>query len=142
MKVLTDAGPDPERPDGEEALLLVVDHLLHANDPLPTDRITRQFGTAVDNQREIKIEIWEQAGDVESRWLSDNNQIGEGLIKRLPLLKKGSPVDVTFQMTQGGALLVEAKELHTGQTLLLELQIGEMTPRQVAEARDAVNRLT
>jgi molecular chaperone DnaK len=126
----------------EQSYRYEVTHLLHANTPLPTNRVTQQFLTASDNQREIKVEIWEQAGEVESVHLSDNTQIGEGLIKRLPPLKKGSPVDITFQMTEGGALIVEAKELHTGLTLNLELQIGEMTPRQVAEARDAVSRLT
>ncbi|WP_327006417.1 Hsp70 family protein [Dactylosporangium sp. NBC_01737] len=141
--VLEDLPPEPGKPEPEEpAMHLVVEHLLHANTPLPTERVTKQFGTAVDNQREIRIEIWEQAGDVESRQPTDNTNIGEGLIKRLPPLKKGSPVDVTFQMTEGGKLFVEAKELHTGLTLNLELQIGEMTPGQVADARDAVSRLS
>jgi molecular chaperone DnaK (HSP70) len=143
VKVVEHAPRKPGEPEpDEDQMYEVIEHLLHANTPLPTERITRQFGTAVDNQREIQVEIWEQAGDTESRRPADNNHIGEGLIKRLPPLKKGSPVDVTFQMTEGGALLVEAKELHTGLTLHLELQIGELTPRQVAEARDAVSRLT
>lgn len=133
---------DETEPGEEEALRLVVSHLLHANTPLPTEKYTRQFGTAVDNQREIQVEIWEQAGEVESERLSDNNHIGEGTIRRLPPLKRGSPVDITFQMNEGGTLLVEAVELRSGQRLIIELQIGEMTPRQVAEARDAVSRLS
>ena len=138
---LAEAEPgEPEPPPGAGRLL--VSHLLHANTPLPTERYTRQFGTVMENQREIQVEIWEQAGETESKWLSDNNHIGEGTIRRLPPLKKGSPVDITFQMNETGTLLVEAVELSTGQRLNIELQIGEMTPRQVAQARDAVSRLS
>jgi molecular chaperone DnaK (HSP70) len=143
VKVLQRAEPEPgEQEPAEDQMRLIVEHLLHANTPLPTEPYTRQFGTVVDNQREIQVEIWEQAGETESELLGNNKHIGAGTIRRLPSLRKGSPVDITFQMNVGGTLLVEAVELHSGQRLNIELQIGEMTPKQVAEARDTVSRLT
>jgi molecular chaperone DnaK (HSP70) len=144
VKVLEDVEAKPGEPEPPEdaRLRLVVSHLLHANTPLPTERFTRQFFTATENQREIQVEVWEQAGETESERLADNSRIGTGTIRRLPPLRMGSPVDITFQMNEGGLLLVEAVELQTGQRLNIELQIGDLTPRQVAEARDTVSRLT
>jgi molecular chaperone DnaK len=143
VKVLDRPEPKPDEPEpDEDQVRLIVEHLLHANTPLPTEPYTRQFGTVVENQREIQVEIWEQAGETESELLGNNKHIGEGTIRRLPPLRKGSPVDITFQMTVGGTLLVEAVELQSGQRLNIELQIGDMTPREVAEARDTVSRLT
>lgn len=131
---------DPQSPEGTGQL--IVWHLLHANTPLPTARYTCQFVTAVDNQQEIYIEIWEQASDLESPDLADNKHVGEGIIRQLPPLRRGSPVDVTFQMDEVGRLFVEAIELRSGQRLSIELQIGGMTPQDIAHVRNTIETLS
>jgi molecular chaperone DnaK (HSP70) len=131
---------DPRDPSEQS---FVVNHLLHANTPLPVKLPTEQFFTGSEGQRQIEIEIYEQAGSTESIELEDNNRIGGGVIRRLPSLPKGSPIDITFEMDEGGLLRVNAKEVGmTGQTLDIELQIGDLTQKEITEARDAVARMS
>ena len=117
-----------------------VDHLIKANDPLPANPPTNRYATAFENQTQILIEVWEQAGARQSPDLEDNSQIGSGLISALPALPKGSPIDVTFRMDQEGALEVHAVELSTGQDLDIALTIDGLSREQVQQARDSVAR--
>ena len=86
--------------DGRDPLALtdpvnarqIVIHLLPANTPLPNDTGPYTFHTAIENQRMVGIEVWEQAGPVESEDLADNRKIGEGMLKNLPpRLPAGDP---------------------------------------------------
>ncbi|MEU4694902.1 Hsp70 family protein [Actinoplanes sp. NPDC023714] len=129
---------DTEPEDGKTE----VRHLLEANTPLPSSKITEQFFTAVSNQTSIHITIWEQAGAEASHLVEFNKQIGEGVIERLPVLPKGSPIDISFAMNETGVLTVEASELTTGQKILIEVQIGGLDDRRVKQAREAVARLS
>jgi len=117
-----------------------VDHLIKANDVLPATPPVQRYVTAHPDQTDIRIEVWEQAGAVASADLADNERIGEGVIRDLPPLPKGSPIDVTFGMTQNGTLRVHAVETTTGGKLDIELLIGGLDSDQVAQARDAVAR--
>ncbi|MFF5289144.1 Hsp70 family protein [Paractinoplanes globisporus] len=119
-----------------------VRHLLEANTPLPSPKITEQFFTAVSDQTSILITIYEQAGAEVSHLVEFNNPIGEGVISRLPLLPKGSPVDITFSMNETGLLTVDASELTTGQKIRIEVQIGGLDEKRVHQAREAVARLS
>ncbi|GAB7038296.1 MULTISPECIES: Hsp70 family protein [Catenuloplanes] len=119
---------DESSPDG-----YFVDHLLRANTALPATPPVQTYGTSVANQRAIAIEIWEQAGAVESARLPDNEKIGEGVIDRLPPLPVNSPIEVTFQMDEMGTLRVHAVELRTGQEVAFELNITGLTPEKQQE---------
>jgi molecular chaperone DnaK len=121
---------------------LEISHLLFANTPLPAGPVKERFITAFPDQTSIMIDIYEQAGTEVSRRLEDNNKIGEGEITRLPRLPKGSPIDVTFHMSETGLLSVDAVELVTGQTVHIEVQIGGLDAKQVDQAREAVARLS
>ncbi|MDR7328281.1 molecular chaperone DnaK (HSP70) [Catenuloplanes niger] len=121
---------------------LEVSHVLMPNTPLPSDRVTRQYQTAVTNQTSILVPIYEQAGTEVSHLLDANRKIGEGTISRLPPLPKGSPIDITFSMTEGGLLTVTAVELVTGQEVHIEVQIGGLDDKRVREATEAVDRLS
>jgi molecular chaperone DnaK (HSP70) len=128
---LLDAGSDDGR--------YYIDHLLHANDPLPSEVGPKRYATVADNQTAIRIEIYEQAGSRESEELEHNTRIGGSVITDLPPLPKGSPVEVTFHMDEMGRLRVHARELSTGKEMHIELAIGGMDDRAVAAARDAVS---
>ena len=121
----------------EEEATFSISHILEANRPLPATE-TKKYSTAHHDQVAIRVEIWEQAGTVSSRELTDNKKIGEGVITGLPPLEKGSPVDVTFAMNETGLLRVDAVELITGKTLQIELQIQGLSETQVSKARDTV----
>jgi molecular chaperone DnaK len=118
-----------------------VTHLLLPNTQLPASE-TKQFLTPYENQREINIEIWEQAGPRASDNPEDNNQIGDVAITRLPPLPKGSKIDVTFNMDVNGALQIVAQEKMTGQTVTSTIQIGDLSDDEVSVARRTVARLS
>ena len=56
-------------------------HLLTANTPLPADTGPETFRTVYDNQREVKLEVWEQAGSVASEELEHNTTSGRACLR-------------------------------------------------------------
>jgi molecular chaperone DnaK len=120
----------------------IITHLLGANAPLPAAPPTQQFYTRVPNQTSIRLQVWEQAGSVESESLDDNEQIGEGFITDMPPLAQGSPIDVTFQMETNGTLRVHAVELSSGKDLNMEIRIAGLSAEDVDVAREAMSRYT
>ncbi len=100
----------------------------------------RTFCTLVDNQREVLVDVWEQAGSVESENLADNTHIGDGVLSQLPPRPAGAPFDITFHMTETGLLKVHAQESNSGREVRFEIQIGGLTDEQVRQAGDAVAR--
>ena len=119
----------------------VIHHLIDANRKLPAGPLKETFQTPYENQTGIGIEVYEQAGSKKSADPADNRKIGDGLISDLPPLPKGSPVDVTFWMSDSGVLRVEALEPKTGRKLNIELQIAGLTEQEVARATDLVAKV-
>jgi molecular chaperone DnaK len=117
-----------------------ISHLLTANTPLPADSGPQTFGTVYDNQREVKLEVWEQAGAVASEELEHNSHIGEGVLSNLPRRPAGAPFEVVFCMTETGLLKVYGREADSGQEVRFEIQIGSLDEAEVREAADAVAR--
>lgn len=117
-----------------------VDHVLKANDPLPANPPKRTYGTVVPNQREILIEVREQAGSRESPEIDDTKWIGEGLITGLPPLPAGAPVEVTFAMDAMGRLNVRGVEPSSGQAVDVTIDIGGMNDHERDQERTAIAR--
>jgi molecular chaperone DnaK (HSP70) len=114
-------------------------HLLPANTPLPADTGPYPFAIAVDNQRTLGIEVWEQAGPEESEELADNRKVGEGLLRNLPArLPAGTPFEITFFMSETGLLTVHAREPRSGRDVRFDLQIGGLDNARFDEARRSV----
>ena len=135
--------------DGSDPLALtdpararqIVIHLLPANTSLPADTGPYTFHTAIDNQRMVMVEVWEQSGAVESPDLAANQKIGEGLLRNLPAsLPARTPIDVTFLMSETGKLSVHAVEPGSGRDLRFDLQIGGLDQAGVDKARTSVAR--
>jgi molecular chaperone DnaK len=118
-----------------------VDHLLHANDPLPRRVAGQRYYTVKENQEAVRFPIWEQAGALESRSLEHNTKIGEGAITNLPPLPEGSPLEVTFDMDEMGALRVHAIEPSSHRDVRIELKIGGLDSGRIDEARKLVSSL-
>jgi molecular chaperone DnaK (HSP70) len=114
-------------------------HLLTANTPLPADTGPYTFATAIDNQRMVGIEVWEQAGPEESEELADNRKVGEGMLRNLPSgLPARTPFEVTFFMSETGLLTVHAREPSSGKDVRFDLQIGDMGEADMDRARRSV----
>jgi molecular chaperone DnaK len=133
--------------DGSDPLALtdpvrarkMVVHLLLANTQLPADTGPYTFATAVDNQRMVQIEVWEQVGPDLSDDLAANRKVGQGILRSLPAhLPARSPIEVTFVMSETGRLTVHAKESQSGQDLQFELQIGDFDSAGLRQAKRAV----
>jgi molecular chaperone DnaK (HSP70) len=119
----------------------IVIHLLPANTPLPADTGPYTFQTAIENQRMVGIEVWEQAGPVESEDPADNRKIGEGMLKNLPpRLPARAPFEVTFLMSETGLLTVHATGPGSGSDLRFDLQIGDLDKAGMDKARQSVAR--
>ena len=132
--------------DGRDPLALtdpmrarkMIMHLLSANTTLPEDTGPFTFHTSIENQRAVAIEVWEQAGTVESEELADNRKIGQGILKIPPRLPAQSPVEVTFYMSETGLLTVRAVEPGSGKNLQFDLQIGDLDQAGMDKARQSV----
>jgi molecular chaperone DnaK (HSP70) len=135
VKVLVEDDSEPSKTGKRR----IVSHILEANRPLPAGPETHKYSTAEPNQTSVLIEIWEQAGAVASPEMADNTKIGEGAITRLPNLPKGSPIDVTFNMSATGVLSVDAIELTTKKRLKFDLQIKGLSGQKLEAARDAIS---
>jgi molecular chaperone DnaK len=117
-----------------------ISHLLTANTPLPADAGPRSFGTVVDNQRDVRLEVWEQAGAIASKELEHNTHIGDGKLQDLPPGPAGTPFEVVFHMTDTGVLKVHAWEANSGREVRFEIRIGNMDETEVKRAAEMVAR--
>ena len=117
-----------------------ISHLLTANTPLPADTGPQTFLTVADNQRDVKLEVWEQAGAVASEELEHNTHIGEGILADLPRRPAGTPFQVVFHMTETGLLQVHGREDDSGREVRFEIQIGGLDETEVQQATAAVAR--
>ena len=115
-----------------------VSHLLTANTRLPADTGPQTFLTVTDNQREVKLQVWEQAGSIASEELEHNTHIGEGILADLPRRPAGAPFQVVFHMTETGLLKVHGWEADSGREVRFEIQIGGLDEAQVQKATAAV----
>jgi molecular chaperone DnaK len=126
---------DPNFPDYPHKVRFIVAHLLPANTPLPATVGPVQFGIGVANQPGVEIEVWEQKGAGESEELADNVCIGRGTLRSLVGLERGSPINITFTMSETGLLTVHAAEPRSGREVSFTLQIGGMDEAAVDKAR-------
>jgi|ERR1022692_758205 molecular chaperone DnaK (HSP70) len=119
----------------------IVVHLLQANTPLPADTGPYTFYTAIENQRMIGLEVWEQAGEVESERVEENRKVGAAMLRDLPArLPVRTPLEVTFFMSETGVLSVHAVEPGSGRDVRFDLQIGGLDQAGMANARASVAR--
>jgi molecular chaperone DnaK (HSP70) len=105
-----------------------VQHVIHANAPLPAAGAVR-VATIVDDQRSVRLRVYEQAGSVESAELEANRLVLDGQVSGLPPLKGGSPLEVRLDLDGDGRLLVVVTEPRSGARLDLEAYIDGVVDR-------------
>jgi molecular chaperone DnaK len=97
----------------------VVVHTVHRNAPLPSTATTT-FCTLVDGQDTVRIQVFEQAGELPSGEVADNRRVLDGELTGLPPLAAGSGIEVTLRVNENGMLSVTAREPGSGSVLELE----------------------
>lgn len=115
--------------------------LVHANQALPVVDQTLEAGTVVDGQTVVTVELWEQAGEVESESLEANTKLKESDITGLPSLPKGSPIHLILNIDNEGLILLSAREPQSGQKLDLEAKVSQLDQQQVNEKKKMVTGL-
>jgi molecular chaperone DnaK len=129
---------DPVFKTDPESAREYIEHLLMANTPLPAGTEPETFRTVTDNQRQVQIEVWEQAGAVASEELEHNAFVGKGLLTDLPPRPAGAPFQVVFHMTETGLLTVHGWEPRSGSEVRFEIQIGGLDEELTRQATSKV----
>ncbi|MCL4108198.1 UNVERIFIED_CONTAM: hypothetical protein GTU68_066121 [Idotea baltica] len=94
----------------------VPNYLIKANTPLPVEE-TRDFGTVVDNQRRVHLQIVE-SGPTKS---AKPTKIGDCTIFDLPDLPEGSKVAVTISYDEQARVHVSARDKVSGREASIEI---------------------
>jgi molecular chaperone DnaK (HSP70) len=121
-----------------------VEHLVKANDTLPTEWRVLNAATVSEGQQAVEIELFEQSGIVAGPQMDENKALtdGAGRIEGLPPLPAGSPVDIEMMVGAEGLLTIKACERSTGKELLINVNVSTMTEEQVEDATKVVAGLT
>ena len=121
-----------------------VEHLVLANDTLPTGVRELSAATIADGQREVLIELCEQSGVVAGPDLAENKELnqGHGSIRCPPGLPAGSPVDIGLEVDAEGLLILNATERSTGEELKIEVRVSVLSTEQINEATKIVSGIT
>ena len=115
-------------------------YLMAANTPLPAEVGPETFLTVTDNQREIVLEVWEQAGAIASEELEHNTRIGEVVLSDLPPRPAGTPFQVALSMTETGMLQVHGMEADSGLEVRFQVQVDGLSEAEIRQAASAVAR--
>jgi molecular chaperone DnaK len=108
---------DSYDPSGERSF---VEHLVHANTPLPVARTEEKFGTILENQESVRIQVYEQAGPMPSAEVAHNRRVLDGELTKIGSLPAGSVIKITVKIAIDGRLTVIAHEPVSGRELTLE----------------------
>lgn len=114
-----------------------IDHSLGAYE------VTRRFGTVADGQTSVLLQVYEN--DFEEDIVDiDRDPLGSAQIDLTGTnLPAGSPIDVTFVLSEEGMLDVKAVEPSSGKQCNIQLVVtGGLSSEQIQEAREAITAMT
>jgi molecular chaperone DnaK len=100
-----------------------VEHLVTANTPLPVERTDERFGTILENQQSVRIQVYEQAGPAPSLEVGHNRRVLDGELSGIGDLPAGSLIRITIKIAVDGRLTVIAYEPRSGRELRLEAYV-------------------
>ena len=107
-------------PSGERSF---VEHLVMANSPLPVKRTEERFGTILENQESVRIQVYEQAGPAPSPEVGHNRRVLDGELTGIGSLPASSLIRITMRIAVDGRLTVIAHEPQSGRELRREAYI-------------------
>jgi molecular chaperone DnaK len=104
-------------PSGQRSF---VEHVVEANTPLPMEQTDERFGTILQNQQSVRVQVYEQAGPAPSPEEGHNRRVLDGELTGLGSLPEGSLIRITMRIAVDGRLTVIAHEPRSGRELRLE----------------------
>jgi molecular chaperone DnaK (HSP70) len=107
-------------PSGQRSF---VEHLVAANTPLPVEKTEQRFGTILDHQESVRVQVYEQAGPAPSPEVGHNRRVLDGELTQIGSLAAGSVIRITVQIAIDGRLTVIAHEPRSGRELRLEAYV-------------------
>jgi molecular chaperone DnaK len=113
-----------------------VERLIDRNTQIPTGT-TKVFATSVDNQTEVKIEVYQG----ESRIAADNVKLGEFILEGLRPAPRGDvKVAVDFDIDGNGIVHVTARDQETSHEAGIRIEANAgLTPGEVADLRAEID---
>lgn len=120
----------------------VVSNLVNLNDKVPLEK-ERRFGTEIENQSAINVQIMENLSEelaVED--LDTCTEIESGHFELPDGLPQNSPIDVTFWLNKQGRLEVTAVEPSSGRTIDFVIETDAiMSKEEVEESKKVIGSL-
>ena len=100
---------------------MFVQHLIHANTPLPVEGVQTRIATVIAGQERARVELMEQSGAVASSEVEHNRRVLDGELVGLPAdMDAGAPIDITLSIGLDGRIRCFAMEPKSGRQLVLE----------------------
>jgi molecular chaperone DnaK len=100
-----------------------VEHLVAASTQLPVERVEERFGTILEDQESVRVQVYEQAGPAPSAEVGHNRRVLDGELTGIGSLPAGSLIRITMRIAVDGRLTVIAHELRSGRELRLEAYV-------------------
>lgn len=95
--------------------------------------VTQTYSTVEDFQKVVRIAVYQG----EERFVSENLQIGELLVKDIPMRVAGfEDIDVTFTYNLNGMLEVRANVLSTNQTKVKIIDLNRLSRTDIRKAKE------
>jgi molecular chaperone DnaK (HSP70) len=107
-------------PSGQRSF---VEHLVAANTPLPVKRTEERFGTILQSQQSVRVQVYEQAGPAPSPEVGHNRRVLDGELTGIGDLPAGSMIRITMRIAVDGRLTVIAHEPRSGRELRIEAYV-------------------
>jgi molecular chaperone DnaK len=110
-----------------------VEHLIMANTPLPAERTEERFGTILEHQESVRVQVYEQAGPTLSADVSHNRRVLDGELTGIGSVPGDSVIRITMRVAVDGRLTVIAHEPRSGRELRLEAYVEGVVDRAETE---------
>ena len=121
-----------------------VANLIKVDDEIPTT-FTQIFPTAYDDQEGVDLICYENTEKVGTEALLDLDtsvELGRAILEFEHSLPQGSPIEVTFSLSEDGLLKIYAKDLTTNRDIEVEFQTESILSKEeleeVKEKRKAI----
>lgn len=110
-----------------------IQHLIHANQPLPIKNFRYQVATIVNGQERARVQIFEQGGVAESDRPEDNKLLVDSEVLLAPNLPEGSPVTITLSISLDGRISLQAQDPQSGRLEFEAFIHGVLDETEIAE---------
>ena len=141
VKLLKEDASDVFNPDPVTDYRIA--HMVHANDPLPVEKVELEAATSADNQTMVRLQIYEQAGSVETSDVTGNKPVDQGAGEiTFPPVRANSPIDIMMKVDVEGLLTVHAVERTSQHDCMVTVRVSVLSEEAVQQAAQMVSALT